>query len=85
MSAAGDRPPAVDPQGGVLIMIQVAVVLAVGVLVTGQILGALPDVTGPMGTAATQVETLTGTAFELAPIVMIVIVSAIVIRQIRFV
>lgn len=80
----GEGEGVADPQGGVLAMIQIAVVLAVAVLVVGQIFGALPAPTGAMSTAFDAVETQTATAFELAPIVMIVIVSAIVIRQVRF-
>jgi hypothetical protein len=64
-------------------MIQVAVTLAVGVLIVGQIFDALPATTGPLSNASTQVESLTGTAFELAPVVLIVIVAALVIGVVR--
>ncbi|MFD1515705.1 hypothetical protein [Halomarina rubra] len=64
-------------------MIQVAVTLAVGVLVVGQIFDALPNSTGPLANASDQVESLTATAFELAPIVLIVVVAALVLNVIR--
>jgi len=64
-------------------MVQAAVTLAVGVLIVGSIFGALPTVDGPMSDAANQTEQLTGTAFELAPIVLIVIVAALVLRIVR--
>ncbi len=64
-------------------MIQIAVTLAVGVLITGQIFDALPDASGPLGNASTQVEDLTATAFELAPVVLVVIVAALVIGVVR--
>jgi hypothetical protein len=84
MSAAGDGAGGLlDPREGVVAMINVAVVLAVAVLVVGQIFGALPAPTGALSGAYDQVENMTATAFELAPITMIVVVAAIVIRQIR--
>jgi hypothetical protein len=64
-------------------MIQVAVTLAVGVLIVGQIFDALPSTTGPLSNASDQVESLTGTAFELAPVVLIVVVAALVISVVR--
>jgi len=64
-------------------MIQIAVTLAVGVLIVGQIFAALPSTTGPLSNASDQVESLTGTAFELAPIVLVVIVAALVIGVVR--
>jgi hypothetical protein len=64
-------------------MIQVAVTLAVGVLIVGQIFDALPSTTGPLSNASDQVESLTATAFELAPIVLIVVVAALVIGVVR--
>jgi hypothetical protein len=64
-------------------MIQVAVTLAVGVLIVGQIFNALPTVSGPLGNASDQVQSLTGTAFELAPVVLIVVVAALVIGVVR--
>jgi hypothetical protein len=64
-------------------MIQVAVTLAVGVLIVGQIFNSLPTVEGPLGNASEQVQSLTGTAFELAPVVLIVVVAALVISVVR--
>jgi len=64
-------------------MVQVAVTLAVGVLIVGQIFDALPAVSGPLSNASDQVESLTATAFELAPVVLIVVVAALVIGVVR--
>lgn len=64
-------------------MVQVAVTLAVGVLITGQIFSALPSTSGPLSNASSQVESLTATAFELAPVVLVVIVAALVIGVVR--
>lgn len=64
-------------------MVQVAVTLAIGVLIVGQIFDALPETTGPLANASDQVESLTATAFELAPIVLIVVVAALVIGVVR--
>jgi hypothetical protein len=64
-------------------MIQLAVVLAVGVLIVGNIFNALPSVSGPLGNASDQVQTLTGTAFELAPVILIVVVASLVISVVR--
>lgn len=69
--------------GRFVMMIQAAVTLAVGVLVVGSIFNALPAADGPMANASDQVERLTGTAFELAPIVLIVIVASLVLRIVR--
>lgn len=86
MSASGDgATDMLDPQEGVLAMIQIAIVLAVAVFITGQIFGALPAPTGALSGAYDQVESLTGQAFQLAGVVMIVVVAAIVIRQVRVV
>jgi len=64
-------------------MVQVAVTLAVGVLIVGQIFDALPSTSGPLSNASDQVESLTATAFELAPVVLIVVVAALVIGVVR--
>jgi len=64
-------------------MVQVAVTLAIGTLILGEIFAALPDNSGPMANASDRVEELTGTAFELAPILLIVIVAALVINVVR--
>lgn len=69
--------------GQFTMMVQVAVTLAIGVLIVGQIFDALPDTTGPLANASDQVESLTATAFELAPIVLIVVVAALVIGVVR--
>jgi hypothetical protein len=69
--------------GMVTIMIQIAITLAVGVLITGQIFNALPQTSGALGNASTQVQQLTATAFELAPVVLIVVVAAAVIGVVR--
>jgi len=63
-------------------MVQVAVTLAVGVLVVGEIFNALPS-SGALSNASDQVETTTGQAFELAPVVLIVIVASLVIGIVR--
>jgi hypothetical protein len=63
-------------------MVQVAVTLAVGVLIVGEIFNALPD-SGALSNASTAVENQTGTAFELAPIVLIVVVASLVIGVVR--
>jgi len=63
-------------------MVQVAVTLAVGVLVVGSVFSSLPS-DGTLGNASTRVEELTGQAFELAPIVLIVIVASLIIGVVR--
>jgi hypothetical protein len=63
-------------------MVQVAVTLAVGVLIVGEIFNALPD-SGALSNASAAVENQTGTAFELAPIVLIVVVASLVIGVVR--
>jgi len=83
MSASDPAGDMLDPQNTVTAMVQVAVVLAVAVLITGQIFGALPAPTGSLSAAYDQVEQLTATAFELAPVALIVIVAAAIIRQVR--
>lgn len=69
--------------GQFTMMVQVAVTLAVGVLIVGQIFDALPSSDGPLANASVQVEEMTATAFELAPIVLIVVVAALVIGVVR--
>jgi hypothetical protein len=64
-------------------MIRAAVTLGIGVVVTAEVFNAFPSVSGPIGNATTQVENLTGTAFELAPVVLIVIVAGLVLGAIR--
>lgn len=84
MSASGDAAgDMLDPREGIVAMINVAIVLAVAVLIVGQIFGALPAPSGSLSGAFDTVESLTAQAFELAGVVMIVIVSGIVLRTIR--
>jgi hypothetical protein len=64
-------------------MIQLAVTLAIGVLIVGQIFNALPTVDGPLGNASDQVQSLTGQAFELAPVILIVLVATLLIGVVR--
>jgi uncharacterized membrane protein YjgN (DUF898 family) len=64
-------------------MIQLAVTLAVGVLIVSQIFDALPAVDGPLGNASDQIESLTGQAFELAPIILIVLIAVLLISVVR--
>jgi hypothetical protein len=68
--------------GQFAMMIQVAVILAVGVLIVGSIFDALPS-TGTLNGAQTQVQELTGQAFELAPIVLIVVVASLIVGVVR--
>ena len=68
--------------GMVNLMVQVSVTLAIGVLIVGKIFNALPK--APVFTdAATQVEQLTATAFELAPVILIGVVASVVIGVVR--
>jgi hypothetical protein len=84
MSADSGREPApFNPQVAILALIQMSIVLAVAVLVTGRVFEAMPALSGPMADAYTAVQTQTGTAFELAPIVLIVVVAAVVIATVR--
>jgi hypothetical protein len=64
-------------------MIQLAVTLAIGVLIVSQIFGALPTVDGPLGNASTQIQELTGQAFQLAPIILIVLIAVLLISVVR--
>jgi uncharacterized protein YqhQ len=64
-------------------MIQLAVTLAIGVLIVSQIFNALPTVDGPLGNASDQIESLTGQAFELAPIILIVLIAVLLISVVR--
>lgn len=68
--------------GQFAMMIQVAVILAVGVLIVGSIFDALPS-SGTLNGAQTQVQNLTGQAFELAPIVLIVVVASLIVGVVR--
>lgn len=64
-------------------MIRAAVTLGLGVVVTAEVFNALPATAGPIGNSTDQVEQLTGTAFELAPVVLIVLVAGLVLGAIR--
>jgi Na+/H+ antiporter NhaC len=63
-------------------MIRGAVLLAVGVFITSAIFSAIPD-SNTLGGAQTQVEDLTGQAFEIAPVVLIVIVAVLILTFVR--
>jgi hypothetical protein len=78
----GPGPAALAADRGIIIMIQISVLLAVGVLIVGRIFGALPS-TNSLGGAQTQVTNLTGQAFELAPIVLIVLVAGMIVGVVR--
>jgi hypothetical protein len=87
MSAGDGDPPArigelVVPQNMAQVLVQLSITLAIGVLIVGKIFNALPQ-PETFSNAAIQVEELTATAFELAPVVLIVIVSAVVISVVR--
>jgi len=64
-------------------LIRGAVLLAVGVFVVGAIFSAIPDDQDALSNASTQVEDLTGQAFELAPIVLLVIVAVMILAFVR--
>lgn len=83
MSARDDGGAPLNPQVAVLTMVQISIVLGVAVLVVGRVFDALPSLSGPMSSAYTAVQTQTGTAFELAPIVLIVVVAGVVIATVR--
>ena len=68
--------------GMVNLMVQVSVTLAIGVLIVGKIFNALPT-TPTFSAASTQVQELTATAFELAPVILIVLVASVVIGVVR--
>jgi len=68
--------------GMVNLMVQVSVTLAIGVLIVGKIFNALPT-TPVFSSASTQVQELTATAFELAPVILIVLVASVVIGVVR--
>jgi uncharacterized membrane protein required for colicin V production len=61
-------------------MVTAAVTLIVGVLVFNQILDALPSTSG--GIDRTNITDTIGSAFELAPVVLIVLVAALVLAQV---
>jgi|APHM01.1.fsa_nt_gi hypothetical protein len=63
-------------------MIRGAVALAVGVFIVSAIFTAIPD-TNTLGGAQDQVESLTGQAFEIAPVVLIVLVAVLILQFVR--
>jgi Na+/H+ antiporter NhaC len=63
-------------------MIRGAVALAVGVFIVSAIFGAIPASNSLSG-AQTQVEDLTGQAFEIAPVVLIVLVAVLILQFVR--
>jgi hypothetical protein len=66
------------------VMIRGAVLLAVGVFVVGAIFNAINLQSGdPLFNASQQVESLTGQAFEIAPVVLIVIVAVLILTFVR--
>jgi len=89
MSAGPDDTPArigqlVTPENMSQALVQLSVTLAVGVLILGEIFNALPaPPKGSLRTASQQVEQITAQAFELAPVILIVIVAAVVISVVR--
>jgi len=63
-------------------MIRGAVLLAVGVFIVSAIFSAIPD-SNTLGGAQSQVESLTGEAFSIAPVVLIVIVAVLILTFVR--
>lgn len=61
-------------------MVTAAVTLIVGVLVFNQILDALPETSA--GINRTGISETIGSAFQLAPVVLIVLVAALVLAQV---
>jgi len=65
-------------------MIRGAVLLAVGVFVVGSIFSAITVSSGdPLYNASAQVESLTGEAFSIAPVVLIVVVAVLILTFVR--
>lgn len=63
-------------------MISLAILLGVSLIVMVEVLDILPD-SGSFVSAAGQVDQLIATTFELAPIVIVVLIAAVVLRKIR--
>jgi len=63
-------------------MIRGAVALAVGVFIVSAIFQAIPN-SNTLGGAQDQVESLTGEAFQIAPVVLIVIVAVLILQFVR--
>jgi hypothetical protein len=70
-----------DQMGSFNMMVTSAVTLIVGVLIFNQVETALPDTTGGINSSGI-VETI-DSAFTLAPVVLIVLVAAIILVQVR--
>jgi len=88
MSAGPNDAPArigdlVTPESMSQVLVQLSITLAIGVLIVGKVFNALPKPDGALTSAADQVEALTATAFELAPVILIVVVAAVVIASVR--
>jgi len=88
MSAGPNDAPArigelVTPQNMSQVLVQLSITIAIGVLIVGTIFNALPQPEGALASASDQVEALTATAFELAPVILIVVVAAVVISVVR--
>ena len=65
-------------------MIRGAVLLAVGVFVVGAIFSSINLQSGdPLYNASQNVESLTGEAFSIAPVVLIVIVAVLILTFVR--
>lgn len=61
-------------------MVTAAITLIVGVLVFNQILSALPSTSG--GVNRTAITGVVDSAFQLAPVVLIVLVAALILAQV---
>jgi 4-hydroxybenzoate polyprenyltransferase len=61
-------------------MVTAAVTLIVGILIFNQVENALPETTG--GINSTPVTSTIESAFQLAPVVLIVLVAALVLAQV---
>jgi nitrogen fixation/metabolism regulation signal transduction histidine kinase len=85
MSIANDTPAQTvtrqHDQGGTFnTMVTAAITLIIGVLVFNQILGALP--TTSSGVNRSGIVDVISSAFQLAPVVLIVLVAALVLAQV---
>ena len=90
MSASGDDGSVarigdlVAPENMSQVLVQLSITLAIGVLIVGKVFNAIPaPPSGSLSTAREQVEQLTATSFELAPVILIVVVAAVVISVVR--
>lgn len=86
MSAGPDTPArigeTVRPETMSQVLVQLSITLAVGVLIVGKVFNSLPEPEA-LTNAADQVEALTATAFELSPVLLVVVVAAVVISTVR--